>query len=82
MKTLPIGLLILVMLSGQLNADENAIPNKITLNLDSTSEVSVEGLKFSHFFTLCNLFAQNWVFNYKGVNLKSPSMFIIHDKSN
>ena len=30
MKTLTIGFLILVMMSGQLNADENAIPNKIT----------------------------------------------------
>ena len=27
-------------------------------------------------------FRPNWVFNYKGVNLKSPFMFIIHDKSN
>ena len=45
MKILAIGLLILVMMSGQLNADDHsAVNNKITLNLDSTSEVSVKGL--------------------------------------
>ena len=43
MKTLTIGFLILVMVIGQLNADENTTHNKITLNLDDTSEVLVEG---------------------------------------
>ena len=43
MKILTIGFLILVMMSGQLNADENATLNKITLNLDDTSEVLVKG---------------------------------------
>jgi hypothetical protein len=44
MKTLTIGLLILVMMSGQLNADDHsATNNKIALNLDGTSEVLVEG---------------------------------------
>ena len=44
MKILAIGLLILVMVSGQLNADDHsAANNKITLNLDSTSEVLVKG---------------------------------------
>ena len=44
MKILAIGLLILVMMSGQLNADDHsATNNKITLSLDSASEVSVEG---------------------------------------
>ena len=44
MKTLTIGLLILVMMSGQLNAhDHSATNNKIALNLDGTSEVLVEG---------------------------------------
>ena len=44
MKTLTIGLLILFMMSGQLNADDHsAANNKITLNLDGTSEVSVKG---------------------------------------
>lgn len=43
MKILTIGFLILVMMSGQLNADENATLNKITLTLDDTSEVLVKG---------------------------------------
>ena len=44
MKTLTIGLLILFMMSGQLNADDHsAANNKITLNLDGTSEVSIKG---------------------------------------
>ena len=44
MKTLTIGLLILIMLSGQLNADNHSAANKkITLNLTDTSEVSVTG---------------------------------------
>ena len=44
MKILAIGLLILVMVSGQLNADNHsATNNKITLNLEGTSEVLVEG---------------------------------------
>ncbi|MYC76481.1 hypothetical protein F4X10_12020 [Candidatus Poribacteria bacterium] len=44
MKTLMIGFLILAMMSGPLNAAENDTPNKkITLNLDSRSEVSVKG---------------------------------------
>ena len=59
MKTLTIGLLILVMMSGQLNADENTTPNKIILNLDSTSEVSVEGFIAPIEFTVDN-FHLNW----------------------
>ena len=44
MKTLTIGLLVLFMMSGQLNADDHlAANNKITLNLDGASEVSVKG---------------------------------------
>ncbi len=44
MKILTIGLFILVVMGGQLNADEHSSThNKITLNLDGTSEVSVEG---------------------------------------
>lgn len=43
MKILTIGFLILVIMNGQLNADENATLNKITLNLDDTSEVLVKG---------------------------------------
>ncbi|MXV73353.1 hypothetical protein F4Z99_03630 [Candidatus Poribacteria bacterium] len=44
MKILAIGLLILVMMSGQLNADNHsAADNKITLNLDNTSEILVTG---------------------------------------
>ena len=44
MKTLTIGILILALIGGHLNAAENDTPNnKITLNLDSTSEVSVKG---------------------------------------
>ncbi len=44
MKILTIGLLILVMMSGQLNADDHSAANKkITLKLDGTSEVSVQG---------------------------------------
>ena len=44
MKILTIGLLILIIMSGQLNADApSSTHNKITLNLDGTSEVSVEG---------------------------------------
>ena len=43
MKTLTIGLLILVIMSGQLNADNHsAAKNEIMLTLDSTSEVSVK----------------------------------------
>ena len=44
MKTLTIGLLMLIVMSGQLNADDHSpTNNKITLNLDDTSEVLVEG---------------------------------------
>ena len=44
MKILAIGLLILVVIGGQLNADDHsAANNKITLNLEGTSEVLVEG---------------------------------------
>ena len=44
MKTLTIGFLILVMMSGQLNADNpSEVKNTITLSLDDTSEVSVKG---------------------------------------
>ncbi len=44
MKILAIGLLTLVMMSGQLNADDHSAANKkITLKLDSTSEVLVKG---------------------------------------
>ena len=47
------------MMSGQLNADENTTPNKIILNLDSTSEVSVEGFIAPIEFTVDN-FHLNW----------------------
>lgn len=44
MKTLTIGFLILVMISGQLNADDqSATHTKITLNLDGTAEILVTG---------------------------------------
>ena len=44
MKTLSIALLILIAMSGQLNADNHsAADNKVTLNLDDTSEVLVKG---------------------------------------
>ena len=44
MKILAIGLLILLILSGQLNADNHsAANNKITLKLDDTSEILVKG---------------------------------------
>ena len=44
MKTLTTTFLILIMLNGQLNADNHsAADNKITLNLTDTSEVSVTG---------------------------------------
>lgn len=44
MKTLTIGFLILVMMSGHLNADNHsATNNKITLSLDDASEVLVKG---------------------------------------
>ena len=44
MKTLTIGFLILVGMSGQLNANEDLTQNKtITLNLDGASEVLVKG---------------------------------------
>ena len=44
MKTLTIGFLILVIMNGQLNADDHsAVDNKITLNLDASPEVLVEG---------------------------------------
>ncbi len=44
MKILTIGLLTLFMMNGTIKADDQAVTkNKITLSLDSTSEVSVEG---------------------------------------
>ena len=44
MKILTIGLLILVVMGGRLNADDHsAAKNKITLNLDASSEVLVKG---------------------------------------
>ena len=44
MKTLTVALLILVGMSGQLNADNHsAANNNITLNIDETSEVLVKG---------------------------------------
>ena len=44
MKILAIGLLILMIMGGQLNADNHSeTKNKITLKLDGTSEVSVKG---------------------------------------
>lgn len=44
MKTLTIGLLILVAMSGQLSADNHSpTDNKITLNLDGTAEILVKG---------------------------------------
>ena len=44
MKTLSVVLLVLIVMSGQLNADNHsATNNKITLTLDDTSEVFVKG---------------------------------------
>ncbi|MDE0011673.1 MAG: hypothetical protein OXU36_11020 [Candidatus Poribacteria bacterium] len=44
MKTLTIGFLIFVMMSAQLNADNHSVThNKITLSLDSTSDVLLKG---------------------------------------
>ena len=44
MKTLVIGLLILIVMGGHLNADNHsAANNKITLKLDDTSEILVKG---------------------------------------
>ncbi len=44
MKTLTVALLVLIVMSGHLNADKHsAANNKITLNLDDTSEVLVTG---------------------------------------
>ena len=44
MKILTVGFLILVVMSGQFNADNHSTANnKITLNLEGTSEVLVEG---------------------------------------
>ncbi|MDE0684806.1 MAG: hypothetical protein OXI63_17950 [Candidatus Poribacteria bacterium] len=44
MKTLSVALLVLIVMSGQLNADNHsAANNKITLNLDDTSEILVTG---------------------------------------
>ena len=44
MKTLSVALLVLIAMSGQLNADNHSVDdNKITLNLDRTSEVLVKG---------------------------------------
>ena len=44
MKILTIGLLILFMINGKVNADNHSMThNKITLSLDSTSEVSLKG---------------------------------------
>ena len=44
MKTLSVALLVLIVMGGQLNADNHsAAKNKIKLNLDDTSEVSVQG---------------------------------------
>ena len=44
MRILTISFLILIMMSGQLNADDHsANNNKITLNLDPTSEVTLKG---------------------------------------
>ena len=44
MKTLTVALLVLIVMSGQLNADNPAAAdNKITLNLTDTSELSVTG---------------------------------------
>ena len=55
MKILTIGLLILVMINGQLKADNPAaVENKITLNLDGASEVSVTGFIAPIEYTLSN----------------------------
>ncbi|MDE0554357.1 MAG: hypothetical protein OXI24_09100 [Candidatus Poribacteria bacterium] len=43
MKILTVGFLILIMMNGQLNADNHSAANKITLNLDDTSEVTLNG---------------------------------------
>ena len=44
MKILTVGFLILVIINGHLNADNHSVTgNKITLNLDGTSEVALKG---------------------------------------
>ena len=61
MKTLTIGLLILIMLSGQLNADHHsAADNKITLNLNSASEVLVNGFIAPIGDTMSDSFFKEW----------------------
>ena len=55
MKTLTIGFLILVIIQTQLSADDHsALNKKIRLNLDSTSEVSVQGFIAPIAHTLSN----------------------------
>lgn len=61
MKILTIGLLILVIMSGQLNADDpSTTNNKITLKLDDTSEVSVKGFIAPIGDTMSNPFFKEW----------------------
>ena len=61
MKILAIGLLILVVMGGQLNADNpSATDNKITLKLDDTSEVSVKGFIAPIGDTMSDSFFKEW----------------------
>lgn len=58
MKTLTVGFLILTMTLGQLNADNHSTTNnKITLNLDDTSEVALKGfiapVEYTQYNALC-----------------------------
>ncbi len=60
MKTLMIGFLTLIVISGQLNANEDLTQNKkITLNLDGASEMSVKGFIAPIVSTLSN-FHVDW----------------------
>ena len=59
MKTLSVALLVLIVMSGQLNADNHsAANNKITLNLEDNSEVLVTGFIASVEESLSDTFKQ------------------------
>ena len=61
MKILAIGLLILIIMGGQLNADNHLeTKNKITLKLDGTSEVSVKGFIAPIGDTMSDSFFKEW----------------------
>ena len=61
MKILTIGLLILVVMGGQLSADDHSTANKkITLSLDGASEVLVNGFIAPIGDTMSNSFFKEW----------------------